>query len=139
MKIVLMLVIRDEEDIIKANLDYHLAAGVDFVMIADHLCQDRTMDIILDYQRQGYASVQSQPDSGFYQGRWLTQMAKEAFEQHAADWVIPGDADEFWWVEGVGTLSRLLSKFQSLPRHSARGDTISLPVLVKMALASCPQ
>jgi hypothetical protein len=36
MKLVLMLVIRDEEDIIKANLDYHLAAGVDFVMIADH-------------------------------------------------------------------------------------------------------
>jgi hypothetical protein len=81
MKLVLMLVIRDEEDIIKVNLDYHLAAGVDFVMIADHQCLDRTMDIVRDYERQGYASVQSKPEPGYYQGRWLTQMAKDAFER----------------------------------------------------------
>jgi glycosyl transferase family 2 len=108
MKLVLTLVIRDEEDIIKENLDYHLAAGVDFVMIADHQCCDRTMDIVRDYERQGYASVQSQPEPGYYQGRWLTQMAKEAFERHAADWIIPGDADEFWWVENGGTLKQAL-------------------------------
>jgi Glycosyl transferase family 2 len=121
MKLVLMLVIRDEEDIIKANLDYHLAAGVDFVMIADHQCLDRTMDIVRDYERQGYASVQSKPEPGYYQGRWLTQMAKDAFERHAADWIIPGDADEFWWVENDGTLKQALEQVPaSVPAVGAR-------------------
>jgi hypothetical protein len=110
MKLVLTLVVRDEEDIIKANIDYHLAAGVDFVMVTDHRCQDRTMDIVGEYQRQGYASVQSQLEPGFYQARWSTEMARVAFERHAADWVICGDADEFWWVENGGTIKQILNQ-----------------------------
>ncbi len=121
MKLVLMLVVRDEEDIIKANLDYHLAAGVDFVIIADHQCLDRTMDIVRDYERQGYASVQSKPEPGYYQGRWLTQMAKDALERHAADWVIPGDADEFWWVENDSTLKQALEQVPASVRALGAG------------------
>lgn len=101
MKLVLTLVVRNEEGIIKANIDYHLSAGVDFVMVIDHNSQDRTMDIVRDYERQGYASVQSELDPGYYQGRWSTEMARVAFERHGADW---GDADEFWWVENGNTL-----------------------------------
>ena len=36
MKLVMTLLVRNEVDVIRANLEYHLAQGVDFVIVTDH-------------------------------------------------------------------------------------------------------
>ena len=36
MRLVMTLLVRDEEDIVRANVDFHLARGVDFVIATDN-------------------------------------------------------------------------------------------------------
>lgn len=36
MKLVMTLLVRNEADVIETNLEYHLAQGVDFVIVTDH-------------------------------------------------------------------------------------------------------
>jgi len=91
------LLIRNEEDVLEANLEFHLAQGVDRFIIMDHLSCDGSRDIVERYCRAGVAELIVQQDPGFRQAPWVTAMAREAFTKHRADWVINGDADEFWW------------------------------------------
>ena len=46
MELVMTLLVRNEVDIIQANLEYHLAQGVDFVIITDHGSEDGTSEIL---------------------------------------------------------------------------------------------
>ena len=46
MKVVLTMVVRDEEDILDAQLTFHLNAGVDFILVTDHRSVDGTRDIL---------------------------------------------------------------------------------------------
>jgi hypothetical protein len=45
-KLVQTLVVRDESDIVGAQIDYHLNAGVDFVLATDHDSSDGTTEIL---------------------------------------------------------------------------------------------
>jgi Glycosyl transferase family 2 len=95
MKLVQTLVVRDEADIVDAQLSYHLNAGVDFVLAADHESRDGTTDILESYARDGV--VLRIPVHGeMRDGPWRTHMARLAASEHGADWVINTDADEFW-------------------------------------------
>ena len=42
MKIVMTLLARDERDIVEQHLAFHLAAGVDLVIVTDHASSDGT-------------------------------------------------------------------------------------------------
>jgi Glycosyl transferase family 2 len=103
MKLVMTLVVRNEVDILKANLDYHLANGVDFVIATDHGSTDGTLEILREYERLGVAEAISDVQSGHHQSRRVTHMVELARVRHGADWVINNDADEFWWPQ-VGSL-----------------------------------
>ena len=46
MKLVQTLVVRDEADIVDAQIAYHLNAGVDFVIASDHESLDGTTEIL---------------------------------------------------------------------------------------------
>ncbi len=100
MKVVLTLVVRDEEEILEANLDFHLAAGVELVLVADHRSEDRTPEILESYRRRGAVRVFREEAEFVPQQEWQTRMARLAFSDHGADWVLLGDADEFWWPLG---------------------------------------
>ena len=52
-KLVQTLVVRDEADIVDAQIAYHLNAGVDFVLATDHDSRDGTTEILESYERQG--------------------------------------------------------------------------------------
>jgi hypothetical protein len=45
-KLVQTLVVRDEEDIVGTQIEYHLNAGVDFVIASDHESRDSTTEIL---------------------------------------------------------------------------------------------
>ncbi len=109
MKIVMTLLVRDERDIIRYNLDYHLARGVDFFLVMDHCSTDGTPAILDEYRRAGVAEVFTQTDPGYHQGQWVTWMARRAAARYGAEWVINNDADEFWWPE-EGDLKSVLAQ-----------------------------
>ena len=112
MRIVLTLLVRDEEDILDWNLRFHYAQGVDFVVATDNNSVDRTEEILGRYAAQGRLRVLHETQDDYDQSRWVTRMARLAAVEHGADWVINGDADEFWWPIR-GTLRSTLS---AIPR-----------------------
>lgn len=96
------LLVRDEEDILAANLDFHLAQGVDQFIITDNLSVDGTRDIIESYVRDKLAVCLHEPGDDYSQFRWVTRMARMAAIDFDADWVINSDADEFWASDPPG-------------------------------------
>ena len=99
MKIVQTFLTADDADVVGAQIAFHLNAGVDFVIAADRGSTDGTTEILESYAREGYLrriSVSDRPNE--YQ--WRTDLARMAATEHAADWVISSDVDEFWWPRG---------------------------------------
>ena len=97
MKLVMTLLVRDEEDVLRANIEFHLAQGVDYFVVTDNKSTDSTPDIIREYESAGVARYIYEADDNYNQAAWVTRMARMAANEYAADWVINNDADEFWW------------------------------------------
>lgn len=108
MKLVMTLLVRDELDIIDAHLAFHLNAGVDLVIASDHRSVDGTTEILQSYAREGYVHLIRRDHPYVEQSEWVTEMARLAATEHAADWVINSDADEFWWPR-EGSLKEVLA------------------------------
>jgi hypothetical protein len=108
MRLLMTLLVRDEEELLAANLDYHLGQGVDFVLVSDHGSRDATLEILAAYESQGLARVFHVEGEALDQGAWVTRMARLAAVEYGADWVINNDADEFWWPL-AGTLKDMLA------------------------------
>src|ERR1700678_2113443 len=114
MKLIMTLLVRDEEDILGANIDFHISQGVDFFVITDNLSVDGTRDIVETYVRQGIAASLFEPADDYSQHRWVTRMARMAARNYGADWVINSDADEFWMSAGdAGSVKEHLEKVDS--------------------------
>jgi hypothetical protein len=125
------LAVRDEADILEANLAYHLNQGVDFVVATDNGSRDGSAEILDRYAHAGYAHVIREEADEFTssQSRWVTRMARLAATDFGADWVINNDADEFWWpLEGTlaGTFAAVPDGFDLIfaprPEFVARPD-----------------
>jgi glycosyl transferase family 2 len=107
MRVVLTLLVRDEVDIVEANLRHHLALGVDHVVVTDHRSADGTTDVLRSFEREGRLTLFREESEELRQSDWVTRMARLAATELGADWVINGDADEFWWPRD-GTLHDVL-------------------------------
>jgi hypothetical protein len=107
MKLVQTLVVRDEIDLIDAQIAYHLNAGVDFVIATDHDSRDGTAEVLESYERRGRLQLM-RARGEVRESDWRTRMARAAATDHGADWVINTDADEFW-VPRNGTLKEVLA------------------------------
>ena len=97
MKIILTLLCRNEADIIASTVEFHLRRGVDLILATDNGSTDGTVAILERYQRQGVLRLLHESSHTHDQAVWVSRMARLAAEEHGADWVIPCDADEFWW------------------------------------------
>jgi len=134
MKLVMTLLVRDEADILEANLDFHLSQGVDFVIATDNNSEDETPTILERYARRGLVHVLRETGDDYSQRAWVTRMARLAAADFGADWVINNDADEFWWPK-IGTLKDALALVPSsfgaviaprtnfVPRPERSGET----------------
>jgi glycosyltransferase involved in cell wall biosynthesis len=98
--------VRNEADIIRANVLYHLASGVDRMLVVDNGSTDGTDGALQQLSLEHPEVRWSRDDGPFLPSRVMTKLAREAFEE-GADWVVPVDADEFWYAPG-GDLRRVL-------------------------------
>ena len=111
-KLVMTLLVRDEEDIIADNICFHANQGVDAFIVMDNLSRDRTPDILQDLSRSHQIVCLTQDADDYSQGEWVTAMARRACTELGADWVINNDADEFW----VASSGSLKEYFAAVPQ-----------------------
>lgn len=93
------LVVRDDDDVLDANLRYHLSRGVEHVFLLDHRSTTQTRRIA---QRVGGEHLTYLRENGrpYRQAEWSTTLARMAAAR-GADWVVHTDADEFWWPQAA--------------------------------------
>lgn len=128
MKIVMTMLVRNEDDILRENIEYHLHSGVDFIIITDHHSNDNSYNIAREYAKKGKVEVWREVSNEHHQAEWVSDMAKEALRKFQADWIINNDADEFW----VAPNNDLKSFFKSVPEkvwklHVNRYDFLYRP------------
>ena len=107
MRLVMTLLVRNEADIVDAQIAFHLHSGVDLVIATDNGSDDGTLAILERYARTGRLHLLREDGDDMRQDEWVTRMARLAATDFGADWVINSDADEFWWPRG-GTLKDVL-------------------------------
>ncbi len=97
-RIIMTLLVKDEEDIIAANLEFHHMMGVDGFVVTDNNSTDKTPEILEEYRRRGWIlEIIRETATGYEQKRWVDRMIWIAKTTCHADWIINADADEFWF------------------------------------------
>jgi hypothetical protein len=100
------LLLRNEEDILRENIEYHLNQGVDLIIATNNLSIDGTEEILREYEAKGLVYYLEENEDIHHQGKWVTSMARLAAKQFKADWIINNDADEFWWPSNHSSLKK---------------------------------
>lgn len=96
---------KDEADIV-APIVRHMATQVDALIVADNGSTDGTRDLLADLARELPLTVVDDPEVGYAQSRKMTALAALAGGR-GADWVVPFDADE-WWYSPFGRIADVL-------------------------------
>lgn len=94
-RLVMTILVRDEADIIEANIRTHAKLGVDAFAIMDNDSTDGTREI-LEKLKDEFEILIIDEKGDYKQAKWMRQLAHIAKNKLKADWVINNDADEFW-------------------------------------------
>lgn len=92
-----VMMVKNEAAMLSVNLAYHRAMGIKDFWVVDNGSTDGTTEL-LEHERRVHGDVRwtSEPDR-FSQSELTTEIAAEAFAA-GSDWILPIDADEFWWI-----------------------------------------
>ena len=102
MKLVAVTMVRDEEDIIDWTIQHLIDQGVDHIIVADNMSIDDTGFLLQNLTRTGKVTVIEDAEVGYYQDQKMTDLAHKAHNEFGADWILPFDADEYWyWTDGT--------------------------------------
>jgi hypothetical protein len=97
-RVIGVLVVRDEVDIVRLCVLHHLALGCGRILALDNGSSDGTATVLQRLAARVPLSWSS--DVGPYrQHEFVTGLAQEA-RRLGADWILPLDADEFWISPG---------------------------------------
>lgn len=106
--VVAVTMVKDEADIIAVTVA-HMAAQVDHVIVADNGSTDGTFEQLNQLACcLGNVTVTQDPDPAYFQSEKMTALAGMAWRDHGAGWVVPFDADEYWY-SNAGTIADTLN------------------------------
>lgn len=98
-KLVMTLLVKNEADILEYNLLLHKKLGVDVFIVTDNDSTDNTPTILKKYKEKGWiGEIIIEKSNNHNQKEWVDRMIRLAKEKYKADWIINGDADEFWFT-----------------------------------------
>ncbi|WP_194397264.1 glycosyltransferase family 2 protein [Microbacterium atlanticum] len=98
---------RNEEDIIEHTVRHMLSQGLAGVIVVDNLSTDATRSVLDRVAADDHrVHVGTDRQVGFHQGGKVSYLSHLAWRA-GADWVVPFDADEFWFAEGESVASFL--------------------------------
>jgi hypothetical protein len=132
-RLAMTLMVRDEADIVGAMIDHHLAQGVDTLIVTDNGSVDGTAELLEAYAADGRIVLHHDPEHRKQQAVTVTRMAREAYTEHGADWVINADADEFWLPRADGLTLR--EAFAGIPKDIQAFDVPVHDMIGPAALA----
>ncbi len=118
-KLVMTLLVKDEEDIIEKNIRFHYAMGVDQFIVTVHNSSDATLDILNKLKDEMPVEIIELSADGYFQDAWVDSMIKIARKKYRADWIINADADEFYYSKDFN-LKKSILKYPA-------GNVIILP------------
>lgn len=96
--------IYNEADIIEPVVRHLFAEGIDRVLVAD-ASTDETTDILHGLAEELDVTVVRDDADHHFQPAWINRLAWQA----DADWIVPFDADEFWYATEADTIKDALA------------------------------
>lgn len=108
-RLVQISTVRDERDVIEANLLHHRKLGVSAAAVIDNGSSDGTREILEALSRRMDLVVIRNEGLARYDSSWRDDLLVLARDLLEGDWVVPVDADEFWMPPG-GDLRPLLDE-----------------------------
>jgi len=96
MSLALAILTRDEADIIEQNIRHHADQGVDCFVVTDNGSRDGTREILDHLSGEFDLEVIDEPSLTIDHDLWITRMAYKVRDHYKADWLMIGNADEFW-------------------------------------------
>lgn len=106
--IIMTLIVRNEGDIVAANLEHHLGQGVDKIIALDNGSTDGTIEILHSYVKAGVLDLECVGDIPFDKIVWANRQIQCALSQYKPTWIISNDADEFYYGPEGQTLKNVL-------------------------------
>ncbi len=94
-KISMVILVKNEEDVIAKNIEFHAKIGVDNFVIMDNDSDDATPEILKELSRK-YEMTIIHEKGPYAQSKFMTRLNKIAKQKYNPDWIINNDADEFW-------------------------------------------
>lgn len=99
--------VKDEEDVIEAVIRHHFAQGLDAIVVADNGSTDSTPAILRRLRHEFPLYIARDRLFAYEQAAKLSCLAHLAGAARAG-WVVPFDADEFWFGAAGGRLGHTL-------------------------------
>jgi len=124
MRLAMSILVRDEADIIEANIRHHAKLGVSIFVVTDNSSVDGTREILEHLTKEFDLTIIDEPSLTIDQDLWVTRMANLLSDGNIADWVINNDADEFWLAENDGKLTDAIQI--ALENASYKADEIGV-------------
>jgi len=92
------ILVKNEIDIIEKNIRFHAKKGVDSFVVMDNNSTDGTRELLEELKKEFEITIIDEKGT-YNQAKWMTKLTHIARKKYNPSWLIPNDADEFWYAE----------------------------------------